>query len=77
MHGHYDQSLFCSGVKSIAYGGEKVWRVPSLFGCWGLEQGWGFGLLAIGRRRVCNISTIGDWDNVQCTWTVGGKYSYI
>ena len=52
---------------SIAYGGVKVWGVPSSFGCWGLEQGWGFGLLVIGRRRVFYFSTV---DN-------GGKYSYI
>ena len=42
---HFDQFLFCSGVwaLSIACGGVKVWGVPSSFGCWGLEQGWGFG----------------------------------
>ena len=45
---------------SIAYGGVKVWGVPSSFGCWGLEQGWGFGLLVIGRRRFCYFQ--------QCNW---------
>ena len=52
--------------------------MPSLFGCWCLEQCWGFGLLAIGRRRVGNISTVGDrgwlyWDNVHGLLPLGAN----